>query len=44
VLGRGFLEDGPITRLVIDADGKEPYDRVFELSAKEFTPYARTGS
>ncbi len=37
VLGRGFLEDGPITRLVIDADGREPYDRVFELSAKEFT-------
>jgi hypothetical protein len=37
VLGRGFLEDGPITRLVIDADGREPYDRVFELSAREFT-------
>lgn len=37
LVGRGFLEDGPVSRLVIDSDGLEPYDRVLELSDKAFS-------
>ncbi|HOX91643.1 MAG TPA: SpoIIE family protein phosphatase, partial [Spirochaetales bacterium] len=33
VLGRGFSEDGPVTRIALDNDGREPFERVFELSA-----------
>ncbi len=32
LVGRGFLDDGAVTRLAIDADGREPFDRVLELS------------
>ncbi|TFG83219.1 MAG: HAMP domain-containing protein, partial [Spirochaetales bacterium] len=37
ILGRGFLEDGPITHFVIDADGREPYDRDFRLKDGDFS-------
>ena len=37
ILGRGFADDGPMTRVVIDADAKEPYDRLYELSARGYT-------
>ena len=37
ILGRGFSDDGNITTVVIDADGKEPYDRVFDQAAKGFS-------
>ncbi|HOT58647.1 MAG TPA: SpoIIE family protein phosphatase [Spirochaetales bacterium] len=30
IIGRVFLEDGIISRIVLDLDGKEPYDKVFE--------------
>jgi len=26
LLGRGFAEDGPVTQLAVDADGREPWD------------------
>ncbi len=29
ILGRGFLEDGAVTRVVLDLDGREPWDREF---------------
>ncbi len=37
VLGRGFREDGVVSRIVLDRDGMEPYDYVFNLSAGAFT-------
>ncbi len=36
VIGRGFADDGIITRIVIDADGKEPYERDYNLSNRDF--------
>lgn len=29
ILGRGFLDEGPIERIVLDQDGNPPYDREF---------------
>ncbi|MGD9939492.1 MAG: SpoIIE family protein phosphatase [Clostridia bacterium] len=37
ILGRGFTDDGPIVRIAIDRDGKEPYDSVYELSARDYS-------
>ena len=37
VLGRGFREDGVVSRVVLDRDGAEPYDYVFNLSADDYT-------
>ncbi|MFH2114060.1 MAG: sialidase family protein, partial [Spirochaetota bacterium] len=37
ILGRGFTDDGPIVRIALDSDGREPYDSVYELSAKEYS-------
>jgi len=37
IVGRGFLDDGVITRVAIDGDGREPWDRLFELSSRNFT-------
>ncbi|MDX9898802.1 MAG: SpoIIE family protein phosphatase [Spirochaetia bacterium] len=37
IIGRGFADDGFITRLAIDSDGKEPYDRVYELPERAYT-------
>lgn len=30
IIGRGFTEDGVISKVVLDLDGKEPYDKIFE--------------
>jgi len=37
IVGRGFADDGTITRLAIDEDGREPYDRVYELSTGDYS-------
>jgi hypothetical protein len=37
ILGRGFADNGTITSVVIDADGKEPYDRVYDQAGKGFS-------
>jgi hypothetical protein len=36
IYGRGYRTDGFVRRVMIDADGKEPYDRVFELAKGEY--------
>lgn len=36
LIGRGFADDGAITRLAIDDDGREPFDRVYELSGGSY--------
>mgnify|MGYP001398951793 CR=1 FL=1 len=33
ILGRGFREDGVVSRVVLDRDGRAPYDYSFDLSA-----------
>ncbi len=37
ILGRGFREDGIVSRVVLDRDGAEPYDYVFNLSAGAYS-------
>ncbi|HRW24068.1 MAG TPA: SpoIIE family protein phosphatase [Spirochaetia bacterium] len=37
VVGRGFLDDGAVTRLAIDADGREPFDYVFSLADRQYS-------
>ncbi len=37
IFGRGFSEEGETTRLIVDLDGKSPYDREFDLAAKGFS-------
>jgi hypothetical protein len=37
ILGRGFTDDGPIIRIAIDRDGREPFDSVYELSARDYS-------
>lgn len=37
ILGRGFREDGTVTRVVLDRDGAAPYDYAFERTAGGFT-------
>jgi len=37
LIGRGFADDGSITLLAIDDDGREPFDRVYELSGGSYT-------
>ncbi|NLJ45155.1 MAG: SpoIIE family protein phosphatase [Treponema sp.] len=37
ILGRGFREDGVVSRIVLDRDGAEPYDYVFNLSAGAYS-------
>ncbi len=32
IVGRGFIDDGAVITLAIDGDGREPFDRVYELS------------
>jgi len=36
IYGRGFATQGYARRVIIDADGKQPWDRVFELSKGEY--------
>jgi len=36
IVGRGFADDGAVTRLAIDGDGREPYDRLYELRGGEY--------
>lgn len=36
LLGRGFTSDGLIQKIVLDRDGKEPYDLLLEASKSEF--------
>ncbi|MBU1081058.1 MAG: SpoIIE family protein phosphatase [Spirochaetes bacterium] len=33
IVGRGFSDDGSVTRLAIDEDGREPFDVLYELPA-----------
>lgn len=37
ILGRGYREDGTVSRVVLDRDGKAPYDYSFERSAGQFS-------
>jgi serine phosphatase RsbU (regulator of sigma subunit) len=37
IVGRGFADDGPIIRIAIDTDGREPYDRLYESAARDYT-------
>ncbi len=37
LLGRGFREDGIVSRVVLDRDGVEPYDYSFNLSAGAYS-------
>lgn len=37
LIGRGFADDGAITQLAIDDDGREPYDRIYELSGRSYS-------
>ena len=37
ILGRGFTDDGPIIRIAVDRDGREPFDSVYELSARDYS-------
>jgi hypothetical protein len=37
ILGRGFREDGTISRIVLDLDGKAPYDFTFERETQGFS-------
>ncbi|MCR4790362.1 MAG: SpoIIE family protein phosphatase [Treponemataceae bacterium] len=36
IYGKGFTSEGKITKVYIDADGKAPYDKVFDLNSNEF--------
>ncbi|MCX7787135.1 MAG: SpoIIE family protein phosphatase [Spirochaetes bacterium] len=37
LLGRGFAEDGLVRRVILDRDGREPYDYQFTLAEGGFT-------
>ncbi|HPB65904.1 MAG TPA: signal protein, partial [Spirochaetales bacterium] len=37
VVGRGFLDDGAVTRLAVDADGREPFDYLYVLADREYS-------
>ncbi|HSV57207.1 MAG TPA: sialidase family protein, partial [Magnetospirillaceae bacterium] len=37
ILGRGFREDGPVSRVVMDRDGQAPFDYNFELAAGNYS-------
>ena len=37
ILGRGFREDGVVSRIVLDRDGNAPYDYSFDLLAGAFS-------
>lgn len=37
ILGRGFREDGVVSRIVLDPDGQAPYDYSFDLSAGAYS-------
>lgn len=36
LIGRGFADDGVVTRIVLDQDGAEPYERDFRLESRQF--------
>ncbi|GHV85939.1 hypothetical protein AGMMS50230_15470 [Spirochaetia bacterium] len=36
ILGRGFAEGGTISRVILDKDGQEPYDREYRLSDGDY--------
>ncbi|MCL1927653.1 MAG: SpoIIE family protein phosphatase [Treponema sp.] len=36
ILGRGFSDGGRITRVILDQDGQEPYDREYYLETGDF--------
>ena len=36
IIGRGFSQDGEVTRIFLDRSGEAPYDRVFLLSRGDF--------
>ncbi len=37
IYGRGFAEGGKINEVILDRDGKEPYDYVFPAASRQFT-------
>jgi serine phosphatase RsbU (regulator of sigma subunit) len=37
LIGRGFSEGGRVTRLILDRDGLEPYDREYFLSLEDYS-------
>ncbi|MDR1949842.1 MAG: SpoIIE family protein phosphatase [Spirochaetaceae bacterium] len=37
ILGRGFADGGPVTRIYLDRDGKAPYDREYYLDRGDYT-------
>jgi len=36
IMGRGFTEGGSVSRVILDRDGQEPYDKEFLLSRSEY--------
>ncbi|MDR1506676.1 MAG: SpoIIE family protein phosphatase [Treponema sp.] len=36
IIGRGFADGGQVTRVILDRDGQEPYDMVFERSGGQY--------
>ncbi|MBN2874087.1 MAG: SpoIIE family protein phosphatase, partial [Spirochaetales bacterium] len=37
IVGRGFMDDGAVTLLAVDSDGREPYDRLYPLADGGFS-------
>ncbi|MDR0599543.1 MAG: SpoIIE family protein phosphatase [Treponema sp.] len=36
IIGRGFAEGGALSRVILDRDGQEPYDKEFRLDREEY--------
>ncbi|MDR2552198.1 MAG: SpoIIE family protein phosphatase [Treponema sp.] len=36
IIGRGFSEGGSVTRIILDQDGEEPYDREYRLDRGDY--------
>jgi len=36
LIGRGFADDGPVTRIVLDQDGVAPYEREYSLENRQY--------
>ncbi|MDR0401983.1 MAG: SpoIIE family protein phosphatase [Treponema sp.] len=40
IIGRGFAEGGLVSRIILDRDGQEPYDLVFQRSGEQYRVFS----